>query len=778
MPVETVLNTWRSRRDFTKRFTAERVFPHREGEYAPFPSWAPESLVQVLKQGGIENLYSHQRKAVDRIHDGKNVVIVTPTASGKTLCYNLPVLSAMLREPETRALYLFPTKALAQDQLHELDSLIQALHAPISAFTYDGDTPADARSAIRLRGHIVITNPDMLHTGILPHHTKWIRLFQNLRYVVIDEVHTYRGVFGSHMANLIRRLKRIIRFYNSSVQFICCSATIANPEELGSTLCGEPLDLVDESGAPSAEKHFLFYNPPVINRELGIRKSALTSARHLAAPFLKQGIQTLIFATSRLNVEVLTRTLKERFEKGLPGEERIRGYRGGYLPETRREIEQGLREGKVIGVVSTNALELGIDIGSLDVCILAGYPGSVAGTYQQAGRAGRRKGNSIAILVARSNPLDQFIVTHPDYFFGASPEYGRIHPDNLLILMSHIQCAAFELPFEQGEAFGGEDLDEILKYLEEEQVLHRAGERYHWNRDAYPANAVSLRNIPEENFVVTDRTDPAKPVTIAEVDFTSAPVTLHEGAIYLLESRPYIVEKLDFANRQAFVKKADVDYYTDAMTYTRVQALEVFESEDGRHCSRAHGEVHVARKVVGYKKIRFFTSENLGYGEVNLPDLDLHTTAYWCTIPSDALLGLPYERGTLMDGILGIAHALHHIAVLHLMCDVRDLDRAVGDRHGKWSVQGGKGIVPVDESAGMEDPGAFDPTLFLYDAFPGGVGFASKLYDLHDTLLKETESLIMNCSCREGCPSCVGPVNEVGAMAKETALSILRLIRT
>jgi DEAD/DEAH box helicase domain-containing protein len=777
MGVETVLEQWRSRKDFPRRFTAEKIFPARPGDYRPYPEWVPEKLVQVLTDRGIERLYSHQREAVDHVGEGRNVVVVTPTASGKTLCYNLPVLASLLRQPETRALYLFPTKALSQDQYKEFHSLIGDLDLPAAVYTYDGDTPAAARQAIRKQGHVVITNPDMLHTGILPHHTKWAKFFRNLKYVVIDELHTYRGVFGSHMANLFRRLKRIAKFYNSSIQFICCSATIANPMELASSLCEEPMELVDGNGAPSPEKHFFFYNPPVINRELGIRKSALSSARHLVAPFLKQGIQSLIFATSRLNVEVLTRTLKERFETGLPGQERIRGYRGGYLPETRREIEQGLREGRLIGVVSTNALELGIDIGNLDVCILAGYPGSVASTYQQAGRAGRRKGCSTAILVARSNPLDQFIITHPDYFFGASPEYGRIHPDNLLILLSHIQCAAFELPFEEGETFGGEDLGEILKYLEEEGILHRSGERYHWMRDAYPADGVSLRSIPEQNFVVTDRTDRANPVTLAEVDYSSAPITLHEGAIYLCESKTYIVEKLDFANRQAFVKRAEVDYYTDAVTYTQVRALDRFESERSGVCEKGHGEVFVTRKVTGFKKIRFFTSENLGYGEVNLPDLDLHTTAYWFTIPHEVLAGLPYEAGTLIDGILGIAHALHHVAVLHLMCDVRDLDRSVGDRQGSWSARPARGVVRHETSEEGAPPSSFDPTLFLYDAYPGGVGFSARLYDLHARLLDETESMIRTCDCREGCPSCVGPVNEVGVLSKETALVILKEIR-
>jgi len=777
MGVTSILEQWRSRNDFGRRFTAERVIPAREGSYRPFPPGVPERLRQVLAERGIDRLYSHQREAVDRIVEGESIVIVTPTASGKTLCYNLPVLTSLMENPETRALYLFPTKALAQDQYEELHSLIGDLDLAAATSTYDGDTPADARQAIRKEGHVVITNPDMLHTGILPHHTKWAAFFRNLRYVVMDEVHTYRGVFGSHMANLIRRLKRIVKFYGSTTQFICCSATIANPTELAESLCEVPMKLIAGNGAPASKKHFFFYNPPVINRELGIRKSAVTSARQLVAPFLKAGIQSLIFTTSRLNVEVLTRTLKDRFETALPGQERIRGYRGGYLSETRREIERGLREGELLAVVSTNALELGIDIGDLDVSILAGYPGSVAATYQQAGRAGRRKGISTAILIARSNPLDQFIVTHPDYFFGASPEHGRIHADNLLILLSHIQCAAFELPFEKGETFGGENLAEILQYLEEEGILHRSGERYHWMQDAYPANAVNLRNIPEQNFVVTDRTDAAAPVTLAEVDYTSAPTTLHEGAIYLCESKTYIVEKLDFENRQAFVKRTGVDYYTDAMTYTQVRALKSFETAQAGSCDRSHGEVFVARKVTGFKKIRFFTSENLGYGEVNLPDFDLHTTAYWFTLPGELLGRLPFDPGAVIDGILGIAHALHHVAVLHLMCDVRDLDRAVGDREGAWSARPGRGIVRHGETEGPAEWTTFDPTLFLYDAYPGGIGFSARLYDLHERLLAETESMIRECSCREGCPSCVGPANEVGATAKESALAVLKVIR-
>ena len=398
--------------------------------------------------------------------------MVTPTASGKTLCYNLPVLNSKLNIPSSKALYLFPTKALSQDQMVELQNMIHRLGKPLATFTYDGDTPQEARQAIRSRGDIVITNPDMLHTGILPHHTKWLTFLQNLRFVVIDELHSYRGVFGSHMANVLRRLDRICRFYGSRPQFICCSATIANPKELAERLLEREVFLVDQNGAPSSEKVFIFYNPPLINRELGIRASHIHTARRLASPFIKQGIQTILFTTSRLYVEVLTKYLKDRFEKNLKDKGTIRGYRGGYLPEVRREIEKGLKEKEVRAVVSTNALELGIDIGDLEVCLIAGYPGTIASTYQQAGRVGRRSEKSLAVLIARSNPLDQFIIENPDYFFGKPPEHGLINPDNLLILLSHIQCAAFELPFKEGEKFGREDLGEMLKYLEEKGALH------------------------------------------------------------------------------------------------------------------------------------------------------------------------------------------------------------------------------------------------------------------------------------------------------------------
>jgi DEAD/DEAH box helicase domain-containing protein len=508
----------------------------------------------------------------------------------------------------------------------------------------------------------------------------------------------------------------------------------------------------------------------------------------LAAPFIEQGIQTILFATSRLNVEILTKYLKDQFEKRLEEKGRVRGYRGGYLPEVRREIEKGLREKEVRAVVSTNALELGIDIGDLDVCLIAGYPGTIASTYQQAGRVGRRSDRSLVVLIARSQPLDQFIIENPDYFFGRSPEYGLINPDNLLILLSHIQCAAFELPFSDGEKFGKEDLGEMLRYLEEKGTLHHKGQHWYWTQDAYPAEKVSLRSTSEENFVVIDTTKRKVEKTrlreevIAEVDFTSAHTTLYEGAVYLCESEPYTVEKLDYPNRRAYVKKTHGDYYTDAIDYTDVSILEGFERKQGKDTAFEHGEVRVATRVVGYKKIKFYTLENLGYGKIELPDLQFHTTSYWITFRRDLVERLPYHRLEVIEGVLGLGYALHSMAALHLMCDPHDLNRCVGDRGAKWFLRlsrDSKGFYSsfnAAEEIPKEKMDLFEPTLFLYDNYPGGMGFSHQLFDDTQILLEKTLKLISKCECRYGCPSCVGPTKEVGEKSKEVALVLLKEI--
>ncbi|HQB31609.1 MAG TPA: DEAD/DEAH box helicase, partial [Syntrophales bacterium] len=636
------LKEWLDRLENNRRFMGNvrswKDFAASDGRFSPFPDWVHPDIRRCFERRGIRELYSHQAQALSEVRRGRDVCLVTPTASGKTLCYNIPVLNAILDHPETRALYMFPTKALAQDQMEEIHGLIGDLKADIRTFTYDGDTPDDARQAIRRQGHVVVTNPDMLHTGILPHHTKWQKLFANLRYVVLDELHVYRGIFGSHVTNVIRRLRRICRFYGRDPIFICCSATIANPKEHAERLLEKPVTLIAESGAPRARRTFVLYNPPIVNRELGIRQSAMTPARQVAGELISNGIQTIIFATSRLNVEVLTKYLKDRFDKREPVKKPVvSGYRGGYLPQLRRSIEEGLRQGELKGVVTTNALELGIDIGDLEACIMVGYPGSIASTWQQAGRAGRKRGESLALLIARSSPMDQFIAEHPDYFFGQSPEHCRVNPDNLLILLHHLKSAAFELPFERGERFGGENLEELLDYLEEKGVLHRVEDRWHWSAESYPADEISLRSINPENVVVIDETEKGNTRVIAEVDWDSAFTTVHEGAIYMVESRQYHVDRLDLDRQKAYVHQVDTDYYTDAMTYTHVRVIDRFAEKTRNGIRVEHGEVQVVRKVVGYKKIKFYTSENLGYGDVNLPEKDMHTTSYWFTLNRDVI---------------------------------------------------------------------------------------------------------------------------------------------
>jgi DEAD/DEAH box helicase domain-containing protein len=759
-------------RDRTREVvTAVHEIPAREAQWAPMPEWIRPELADAYRAKGVAQLYTHQAETVDRVRRGQNVVVITPTASGKTLCYNLPVLNAVLENPDTRALYLFPTKALAQDQLEELQDLSRRTGDSWGVFTYDGDTPGDARRAIRQQGHIVITNPDMLHTGILPHHTRWTRLFENLRYIVIDELHTYRGVFGSHLANLLRRLRRIARFYGQTPQFICSSATIANPGELARKLLEEDVEVIDTNGAPAAQKKLIFYNPPVVNRFLGIRRSYINESYRLAQEFLKRGLQTIVFANSRLHTEVMLTYLKQANPQPPGQPEVIRGYRGGYLPMERREIERGLRSGQIRGVVATNALELGIDIGSLDVAILAGYPGTIASTWQRAGRAGRRSGSSCAVLVASSRPLDQYIVKHPEYFFGSSPEHAYIQPDNLEILVNHLKCAAFELPLGPDEVFGAADLAALCEQLGASGYLHRSGEYWHWTQEAYPADTVSLRSITSDNFVIIDETD--APEVIGEIDFSGALTTVHPKAIYLHGGQQYHVERMEFEQRKAYVKRVEVDYFTDAIRYTQIRPLDVAAEECAPGpAMRLHGDVQVRSQVVGFKKIKFFTLENVGSGKLELPENEMHTTAYWITLSQELLASLPYSISEKQDGMFGLLHALESIACLLLMCDPRDLGATIGEG---TPPDGEETEWPAKPSAGgkFEVEEFFKPTLYLYDAYPGGIGMSEPLYRLHDRLVRQTRDLIASCPCESGCPSCVGPAGETGARAKEAAMAIL-----
>ena len=718
----------------------------KEAKTACLPEDIHPSLIEALQKRGITRLYTHQKTSYRTAINGDSFVAVTPTASGKTLCYNLPVLQTIVNDPDARALYMFPTKALAQDQKSEINEIIQESGLDINSYTYDGDTPANIRQKVRRAGHVVITNPDMLHSAILPHHTKWVSLFENLKYVVIDELHIYRGVFGSHVANVIRRLRRICRFYGSDPIFICTSATIANPLELAEKLTEKPMKLVDNNGAPSGKKHFVFYNPPIVNKPLNIRRSATLEARKLAGELLKNKIQTIVFARSRVRVEILLTYLQELVKHKL-GSKAIRGYRGGYLPTQRREIEKGLRSGEIYGVVSTNALELGVDIGQLQVCIMTGYPGTIASSWQQAGRAGRRHGESLVIMVASSSPLDQYVIQNPEYFFNKSPETARINPDNLIILVDHIKCAAYELPFNAGERFGTFETEEVLEYLAEERILHQNGDKFYWMKDSFPAHNISLRSASQENVVIIDQSDIANVKVIGEMDRFSAMTLLHEEAIYLHQGTQFQVEMLDWEEKKAFVREVDVDYFTDANLAVELKVLEQDKLRTSTIGEVGFGDVSVVAMATIFKKIKFETHENIGSGPITLPEEELHTSSTWLSFNKESL---NYKEDRLEQGLIGTAHALKHIVPLFVMCDPQDVH-----------------VVPQVKASHNEKP-----TIFFYDRYPGGVGLSEKIFGGIEHIMHETMEMVSRCSCDQGCPSCTGTDTSLET-AKKDVLKIL-----
>ncbi|HEX8820919.1 MAG TPA: DEAD/DEAH box helicase [Archangium sp.] len=749
--LEAVLNGWRDDKQVWPNFVLDEVTPERAGAYVPVPEEVAPQVREALRRRGIERLFSHQAEAYRLARAGRSLVIATPTASGKSLCYNLPLMDRFAREPQARALYLFPTKALSRDQEESLRVFMREAGLEHGAITFDGDTPADARRAARERSGVLLTNPDMLHTGILPHHASWARLFSNLRYVVIDELHTYRGVFGSHLANVLRRLQRVAAFHGSSPTFILASATIGNPKAHAQRMLGREVELLSESGAPSGERRVLVYNPPVVNAELGIRASYLKSAVRLVSDLVRAEVSTLLFGQSRNNIEVMLKYLRDQFIADKMDPNLIQGYRGGYLPGTRRATEAAMRAGEVRCVVATNALELGIDIGSLDAVVCAGYPGSVAALMQRFGRAGRRGAGSLALLVSSSAPLDQYLASDPKYLTGAPVEHARIDPDNVEILVQHLKCAAFELPFAEGDTFGdvpAESTGEALGYLARHEVVHstpgpEGRKMFHWSTDAYPANHVSLRSVGWDNVVIielgTDR-------TLAEMDFRSAHTMLHEQAIYQHEAEQFQVERFDYENHKAYVRKVAPDYFTDAMTYVRVNVIQEDQGAAlGPHLQAGMGEVSVIEKVVGYKKIKFHTHENVGYGEVNLPEMQMHTTSLWLTVPETVVRSMGAPRPAVIDALRGIASALRTVACVGLMIDPRDLGKTLGSKDDA------DGPPSKDRGVG------FDPTIFLYDNIPGGVGLAARLFDLRDELLRRARRLLESCACEDGCPACIGP---------------------
>jgi DEAD/DEAH box helicase domain-containing protein len=722
-----IMRFFQEDRAFKDQIAHWHTIDEREARTVPFPKTIHPKLRNALQKRGINELYTHQSSAFDLANQGQSFVAVTPTASGKTLCYNLPVLQSIIEDENSRALYMFPTKALAQDQKSEINEIIEEAGISVNSYTYDGDTSSNIRQKVRKAGHVVITNPDMLHSAILPHHTKWVSFFENLKFVIIDELHIYRGVFGSHVANVIRRLKRICNYYGSNPIFICTSATIANPRELAENLTGEKVELINNNGAPSGKKHFVFYNPPIVNQPLNIRRSATLEVRNIAKELLANKIQTIIFAKSRVRVEVILTYLQEAVKYQL-GPKSIRGYRGGYLPTQRREIEKGLREGDIYGVVSTNALELGVDIGQLQVCLMTGYPGTIASAWQQAGRAGRRHGESLIIMVASSSPIDQFIIEHPEYFFEQTPETARINPDNLIILIDHIKCAAYELPFNQGESFSDMEIEDILEFLVEERVLHFNRNKWYWMNDSFPAHNISLRSASQENVVIIDISEKANVKVIGEMDQFSALTLLHEEAIYLHQGVQYQVEQLDWEEKKAFVREVEIDYYTDANLAVKLSVLEVDKTKIVGKTDVGYGDVTVQAMATIFKKIKFNTHENIGSGPIHLPELELHTNATWVSLQS------AINKEDLESGLMGVANVFKSIVPLFVMCDPYDIH-----------------VVPQIKAVHNEKP-----TIFLYDRYPGGIGLSEKVFENLQEIILKAKELINRCSCENGCPSCIG----------------------
>ncbi|MEO6351375.1 MAG: DEAD/DEAH box helicase [Candidatus Limnocylindrales bacterium] len=753
-PADTIetLDRLLAQPDIREAVVEHRILPERAAQTAPCPDWLDKRIVRALHSRGIEMLYTHQADALNALRAGEDIVVVTPTASGKSLCYDLPVLQAVAEDPAARALYLFPTKALSQDQVASFRELALAAEMEVAAGVYDGDTPGPIRSNIRGAGQVVVTNPDMLHSAILPHHTKWFQLFEQLRYIVVDEAHTYRGIFGSHVANVLSRLLRLCAHYGSTPQIICCSATIGNPQALAEMLTSRPVRVIDRNGAPAGEKHIVILNPPPIDKRQGIRPGPLGLAHRSALEFLRAGRQTIVFGKARVAVELLLTSLRESFREGHGEFQRIRGYRGGYLPTERRAIEAGLRSGDVLGVVSTNALELGIDIGRLDASILAGYPGTIAATWQQMGRAGRRREPSVAILVAGAGAVDQFVATHPEYLFDASPEEARLDPTNLHVLLAHVRAAAFEFPFASGDSLSGVPTDDLLYFLAEEGHVRLADDnRWYWASENFPASEVSLRVGAPENVVIIDTTGHPRPVVIGEVDLFAAPVLVYENAIYLHESRQYHVDRLDWGERKAYVTSVDVDYYTQALLALTLKPLEKFAFAAAPAAERAHGEVMVSSIATLYKKLRLETHENLGWGKIHLPEMELHTTAYWVAL--DPTFD-SWPRDELDVALSGAGRAMQTVASILLMSDPRDL-----------------GMV-----AQVRSPHAEQPVIYLYDGVPGGVGLAARLFDRHAELVEGALGLVESCACEDGCPACVGPRLQAGGMGKEHARRLLSLL--
>ena len=706
--------------------------PPRSATYAELEKPLSPDLQRTLESLGIHSLYSHQTAAINSARSGENVIVATPAASGKSLCYHLPVLDSLLQERASRALYLFPTKALAQDQYKHIEQLVPE-GSRLRPGIFDGDTPAQDRAKIRRQARIVLSNPDMLHLGILPNHRSWYQLLRGLRYVVLDEAHVYRGVFGSNVANVIRRLRRLCRRFGSEPQFILCSATLSNAGEHAERLVGLPFRVIEEDGAPFGGKDFVFWNPPMVDKSLGTRRSTSSEAAQLLAELLRRQARTLAFVRSRRMAELLYVFVRDQLSESSPGiVKRLAPYRAGYLPEDRRRIERDFFEGRLLGLTTTNAMELGIDIGDLEATILCGYPGSIASTWQQAGRSGRSGERALTVLLALDNPLDQYLMRHPETFFSKSHESARISPTNPYVLKPQLLCAAYEAPLtaEDGELFDA-DLSVHARDLEEEGFLHSRTGRWHLDPEVtYPAQDVNIRSTSANFFTLVEQDSG---VVLETVDESSAYLELHPGGIYLHQGEAYLITDLDIASHTAYAARTDAPYYTRVRDLTETRVLSVFQKKPAGTTTVYLGEVSVTTTVIGFARKAHFTNEVLGEERISLPPQSYNTVALWFDIPPDTLAQVHAERRDLAGGLHAMEHAAIGLLPLFALCDRNDI---------------GGVSTPLHPDTGL-------PQVFIHDGQPGGVGIAEHGYEVIEDLWKATLDAVSRCPCRSGCPSCI-----------------------
>lgn len=828
--MKTVLEFWQADPAISSCIASIQVIPACKGSFVPLPEFLDRNLSEILSQEGISHLYRHQAEAIQSIIHSQHTIITTGTASGKSLCYLLPILQRCLEDETATALLLFPTKALTQDQYKNFLRLSpQTLHSQIAI--YDGDTPVSQRAKIRNNTRILLSNPDMLHTAILPHHPGWERYFRGLTYVVLDEVHLYRGVFGSHIANLLRRLKRITRFYAVLPTFVLTSATVANPKDHAQNLVEEAFIEVSENQSPRGNKYFILYNPPIIHQELGVRRSSLSESVRLSGDLLVKGIQTLLFTHTRKNVEIGVRLLQTQNPDQA---QKIFAYRSGYLPSERRKVERALKTGTASAVVATNALELGVDIGGIDAVIISGYPGSIAATHQQAGRSGRKKQDSLAVLVASSNPLDQYIIKHPEYITEKPPEMALINPNNPLILLQHLRCAVFELPFRQNDSFGILSWEHILPYLQIltlNREVFAIADRFIWRANQYPSQSVSLRSTSGESFLLQVEEDDQL-TTIGEIDQASVDWMVHPNAVYLHQGQSYIVEELNFDKKRVRLSTFNGDYYTQPLMDQTIQKISDEKNRPVPGGIIHFGEIEVTQQLKGFRKVSWQNKEILAIEEMQLPPRILRTVGYWIEISSKTLeilsennlwsgkpnyygpnwdqqrnlarqrdrftcqlCGVPekniphhvhhkipfrqfpsFEQANRLENLITLCPACHHKAenVVRIRSGLSGL-RYLLSQIAPLFV-----LCDAGDLGSHSDPqspiNAGSPIVMLYDNSAAGIGLSEMLFDKHELIISSAIEVVLNCPCADGCPACVGVGGENGSAGKTETLALLKIL--